>query len=367
MDEQTPRRTTKARYARRILVFLAVLMHLFTVRTLKNSIVVRDNFTVHMDASTGVQRTLVDEAQVFQVQDPVDVLFALSGDDTNFLLEFEISLKSVLLNAPLDADLRVHILADDPAYRGIGSVFNRTGITEMRTRKPVSLIVYNVQLLLPKMNARLKTIMDTRGAQEKHTVGTFFRLFANYVLPDDVHHFIYLDTDVIVLANLAELWSHIEPNVFFLWGKDRCAGFMLFNAKTLEEMWTFWQSVDMAENNEKHHDGFNDQSLLRVLQRQLPDKVGELPHHWALSWADGLFKHKKDLLAVRPQAGMLHYNGVSPQRLYKDAWAPVETTWGLGKYYDRLPWSWARFMIESKIFQGDGHPLRLVYNSTSLI
>ena len=43
------------------------------------------------------------------------VLYGLAGAAPDFLDEFEVSLKSLLLNAPLDADLDVHLIVDRAA------------------------------------------------------------------------------------------------------------------------------------------------------------------------------------------------------------------------------------------------------------
>ena len=44
---------------------------------------------------------------------PLHVAFGLSGNHPGFLAEFQVALKSVLLNSPLERDLFVHILADN--------------------------------------------------------------------------------------------------------------------------------------------------------------------------------------------------------------------------------------------------------------
>jgi len=302
-------------------------------------------------------------------QDPVDVLYALSGDDPDFLLEFENSLKSVLLNAPLDAALRIHILCDEVAHKGLSEVFNRTEITEIRARNPTFIKVYNCQYLLKKWRARLRSMMmPISGAESRHTIGTFFRLFADYMLPDYVHHFIYLDTDVIILANLAEVWSLINPKAYFQWGDSQCAGFVIFKRKSLRKMWHFWATGGVMKLNQLNMQnsvsiGYDDQSLLRVFHNHTPEKVDALPPRWDIHYANGLWKFTNRLVSVREQAGMLHFNGHSQASLLKDDREAVVSTWGLANFHINLPWPWAKFIIESTInkAQGDGYPLHLDY------
>jgi len=50
----------------------------------------------------------------------------------------------------------------------------------------------------------------------RHTIGAYFRLFANDVLPDTVEHIVYMDTDVVVMTNLGDLWERIDRNATLL-------------------------------------------------------------------------------------------------------------------------------------------------------
>ena len=89
---------------------------------------------------------------------PIHVAFGLLGNHIGFLSEFEVALKSVLLNAPLERDLVVHVLADRDAYRGAGDVFDRTELSAWVTRNPIEVNVYNV---MPQITSLERQIMDT--------------------------------------------------------------------------------------------------------------------------------------------------------------------------------------------------------------
>ncbi|KAL7523663.1 hypothetical protein ACHAXR_000278, partial [Thalassiosira sp. AJA248-18] len=65
---------------------------------------------------------------------PINVAFGLSGDHPGFLSEFEVALKSVLLNAPMERNLHVHILADRDAFVSLDGIFNRTQLPTWVTR-----------------------------------------------------------------------------------------------------------------------------------------------------------------------------------------------------------------------------------------
>ena len=43
-------------------------------------------------------------------------------------------------------------------------------------------------------------------------IGAYFRLFANSVIPTTVKHLMYLDTDVVIMANFQEVWRQVEMN-----------------------------------------------------------------------------------------------------------------------------------------------------------
>ncbi|KAL3918337.1 MAG: hypothetical protein SGILL_004287 [Bacillariaceae sp.] len=147
------------------------------------------------------------------------VMFALSGSNTGGMFkEFEVSLKSVLLNAPRKGSMTIHILADDPAFNALENVFsekmkldpsnNETVVLMAPT--PIYIKTYNVQEELPKwkdtieVNTGKAANMTTLGTKSlyRHTIGTWFRLFAGDVLPADVDNVLYLDTDVVAMANL---------------------------------------------------------------------------------------------------------------------------------------------------------------------
>ena len=175
----------------------------------------------------------------------VHVLFGLSGNAPGFLAEFEVALKSVVLNAPLDRALTISIMADQQAYQALPTIFARTGLLVQagnamntttttttpaalpwRTRNPITIQTYDVTSYLSDWKQRIDTVFNFTGSPYgKHTIGCFFRLFAHHVLvPQQQHadstataavqHVLYLDTDVVLVRHycigiVIELLFHI--------------------------------------------------------------------------------------------------------------------------------------------------------------
>ena len=73
----------------------------------------------------------------------------------------------------------------------------------------------------------------------------------------------------------------------------------------------------------------------------------------------------------RPQVGILHFNGglaskesafVVHDYIVGARW---NRTWGVATYYERLSWSWAQFIAQSRIPPGHGHVLMIDHNSST--
>ena len=52
----------------------------------------------------------------YLTQEPLHILFGLSGNHPGFFAEVEVALKAVLLHAPLDRNMTIHVMADDLAF-----------------------------------------------------------------------------------------------------------------------------------------------------------------------------------------------------------------------------------------------------------
>ena len=314
---------------------------------------------------------------------PYHVLFGLSGNGTGFLHQFEASLKSVLLNAPLDAPVDIHLVADMDAYITLDGVFEKAFLHTFQTRNPITIHVYNVQPLLPSwkifltnfFRAHWKPDYSIDDSTYVHSIGAFFRLLANEILPTTVQKFLYLDSDAVLMTNMQELWKDVaanHPDATFHWGPEMCSGFMVLDNHQLPKVW------ELAGKGgfEKQPQPF-DQEIFRTVNESYPENVGVLPLAWENSVANGGWRYSANLVEQRPDLGMMHFNGGAgnPKSIYErhdfltinqDNPPPeaMINTWHLPHYYARMPWQWARYRMRSQIRLGEqGHPVGILHHT----
>jgi hypothetical protein len=320
----------------------------------------------------------------------VDVVYGAQGSHPGFLNELQASLKSVLLHAPLDMGMHVHFLVDGEAQAAIQSHI-LTHLQGWQTRQPLTVTTYVVDGFLPRWTRAVDHVYSHFPSTMdwfRHTQGAYFRLFAHEVLPPSVRHFIYLDSDVVVLANLQHLWRQWNPRYYFQWGSEWCSGFMLLNRETLPDFWARIRNYDLLTlTNYTVHQaqktvrqrGLGDQFLMRSMAVTEPHLVGTLPSQWDVSANDGPWWPRRGdgLQTDRPHGiGMLHFNGggASKDSAFASHMFLVQThnetsgtstsnssnpfpdTWGLAHYYNDLPWHFARYMAQSQVMaDGQGH------------
>lgn len=139
----------------------------------------------------------------------VRVLFGASGSNRGFIEELEVALKSILLNAPIDLPLEIHYIADKNAFSGIKDMLDRIEIRKWRMRNHLSFHIYNVQSYIKNWTRSVDDVWNQMNPNQphfRHSIGAYFRLFAHNVLPESVTHALYMDSDVVIMANLQELW-----------------------------------------------------------------------------------------------------------------------------------------------------------------
>ena len=297
---------------------------------------------------------------------PVNILFALVGDHPGFIAEFEVALKSILLNFPLHSpNLDVHILLDNAAHQAVLPLLsnNHTQLNQSSWPLPISIHLYPVQSYHQQWTKRIRQTVGRINTQT-HTIGTYYRLFAHEILSPDVGPVLYLDTDVLILASLDALWQHVNISQMYQWaGKQgRIAGFMILNLD-LFRRWDFWKMVsDMNQNFTKLN---ADQGILRAVQDFNPNCCGWIPDDaWGLH-KEFIWRHLKRratfdyFVSQVPRAGMLHINGggESKESYFKDL--PKEH-FGIVQYYVDLRWPWVRYFGESRTGPLGGYKLQLV-------
>jgi len=291
------------------------------------------------------------------------VLFGLSGNHTGFLAEFEVALKSVLLNGPRDS-MDIHIMADEDAFEALYFILHTKAnlVNWVKIPWPIHIKVYNIQ----NLEEGWKHIIESRFAVAtnftsfslyRHTIGAYYRIFANEVLPPYVDNVLYIDTDVVILGSLEDIWQQqaaTDEDILFSWGARMCSGFMILRPKHETELWELYSQAPepLLKKIIRGRPVVDDQFLLTVVQKEFPQRVGIISPEWDISAADGSWKRDG---GKQMQAGMLHFNGGGESKVayFEEHTFLKDPIWGLVKYYVNMPWSWANFLLTSKLKSGE--------------
>ena len=359
-------------------LYLAILLtsiavYIYVGMTSQRMLWMCANQTVQEDATFLRQEQSSTNASIAAPPVQRHVMFALSGNETGFIAEFEVSLKSVLLNGPLEDPLTIHILADADACKAIGPIFEKANFKQWKSRDPVTIRTYNVQAheasWLAKIHSRMARAENFTDTLFRHTVGAYYRLFCAHVLPKSVDTVLYLDTDAIVLSSLDDIWNHyLNDTKMFQWGgASRCSGFMVLRPQDMETVWKIWSDVptEMLHKMLKRRPVADDQLVLRAVAQLFPDHVGHLPAHWDVSASDGPWRDKPNqLIKYRPAVSMMHYNGggTNNEAFWKVHPFYASEHWALTRYYVDMPWSWAQQQLKGRIRRDHaGYELALEY------
>lgn len=320
----------------------------------------------------------------YSIASAVQVAFGLSGNHPGFLAEFEVALKSVLINAPLERKMSIHILADKEAFVSLNEIFNRTELPTWRTRNPIEIHAYNVSSDQPQMEREIIDVHNpafpSYSIDLKHTIGAFYRLFVDRYVSTRGKYILYMDTDVVIMSNLEALWRLVERqqmNVLFHWGKTMCSGFVVMNLPRVKEILALAKRSKFMKNETDGSklDLNSDQTIYQAVNISYPNEVNVLPPGWDMTvteiWQSNNHPYDKKF----PNVGMLHFNGGgSTKYAYFDGENGTEhnfittfkDTWGNGKFYATLPWEWARYQAKSLILSNSiGHPIEFFWDEKS--
>jgi hypothetical protein len=217
-------------------------------------------------------------------QQTLHVLYGLSGNIPEFLDEFVVSLKSVLLNAPLDNAMHVHLIVDSKAHAALTTrVFPRLKLQGSKWRNPISIYMYPVsETMKESFGQRVQrslpgTVKDNITIGPRVGPGGLFRLFAHEILPQaSVESVLYLDNDVVVFANLAEI-LHIQ-NATYMYQigvhKDDCSGLMILNLRKFASFFEFLKLVEPRKLLPKSRK-VGDQLMLHRVKEMLRNALNE--------------------------------------------------------------------------------------------
>jgi hypothetical protein len=120
-----------------------------------------------------------------------------------------------------------------------------------------------------------------------------------------------MDTDVVIMANLEQLWQEVEvePDALFHWGKFMCSGFVVMNVPRMGELWKLAGSANMTKAVEAFQQDANDQLLYMTVNMSYPDQIHVLPDGWDMTATELWQGDRNEIAKTRPDTGMLHMNG----------------------------------------------------------
>lgn len=344
------------------------------------------NMDVPLDTSAIRQRTPETPSEEASSRDTIHIVAGIHLDgtrnQTGFMDEWEVQFKSLVIHAPTDHQLHVHVIVNQAALQSIqGRVPKFSGI---RSRNSIRLTCYPVDGYEAEWNELLhnstnKTPFDK--TKKIYTIGAYYRLVADRILPNDLVNVIYMDTDVVLNSNLNALYPYLDPKKHTQWiqiGSTYCSGFMIMNLKVFPKH--FWGKMEELAKQNTNFGGVHDQYLLRLVRESTPpEKTGILPKEWNVHFSD---HHRDQNRIVDQEIAYWHFNGIRDQR--RGFWernydficrmdvsvvcprdSSNETTlarfrqsWPVAEYYVQIPWLWIRYMAKSSIRTGEeGHLL----------
>lgn len=134
--------------------------------------------------------------------DFVNVVFA---SDENFLAVTSVALTSVAVNFRDNRKLRAFLLTDKDMpdddlarFEGLAEEYN-----------------FDFERVIVSAES-LASVRTTRGI----SIATYFRLYMHLVLPDDVEKVVYLDSDMVIVDNIAELFDTAMGDKLFAAAED---------------------------------------------------------------------------------------------------------------------------------------------------
>ena len=322
------------------------------------------------------------------------VIQCLAGNDKLFLDEWEYNLKSVLVNAPLDSNLHVHIIADDRATHSVKERIATYRLENTSWRNEVSLTLNNVEEHIPIWISHLNEALTNETTSGKSWIdrrlgiGSYFRLFAHRVILSyekyennitsfekrDLEEAVYMDTDVVVIANMNNLMDSTHKVLekkkedgfekpLWIWNQN--SGFMVMDLTRFEHMWELANMTPSVANSVERKKC--DQWILAEVQNVFPNATGILPTEWTTTVGHGFRMLPHNLLFTRKDVGMLHFtshnkgnwfhgdgtdficqiskvcNHLDPS--YMGNLDRVRRSWGLAEYYGKMTWDWAFFQV----------------------
>ncbi|GFH59519.1 hypothetical protein CTEN210_15995 [Chaetoceros tenuissimus] len=303
------------------------------------------------------------------IRETFHVIQCLGGDATGFLDEWEVNLKSILLNAPLDYNLNIHIICDEKACSAVEHRLIAASLNSTKWRNEIAIHVKNVEKKIEEKEKIIQDVLVKAGAtfDKRIGIGGYLRLFA----PDFIFQYandiglstaLYVDTDVVILSNLNGLIRSVKENTnhTFTWREN--SGFLVMNCFKFQNVFQLLNSVNFTNAKKGRNGSMSDQHMLVVFQENFPDLVGYLPMEWYNHIGHG-YRAKPQMLVQKANVGYLHFTGFGTGESYFSDQGLIkfcerggrcqptiqshiidfQKSWGLADYYIRIPWSWVIF------------------------
>ena len=348
-----------------------------------------------------------DSVQVEPHMRTLHVIQCLSGSATGFIDEWEVNLKSVLMNAPLDAHMHIHTIADERAAAAVNKKLEIAQLTSTTWRNKLSITVTNVESQIETWVQLLELVLKPEKGtwfDKRIGIGGYFRLLAHDVIlnytstvdNDDLRMAVYMDSDVVVIAGLNHLISALDnvvaergqdkngdPN-YPLWTWKENSGFVAMDLVNFERFWSLAKSLK-REIKEDPYKKKSDQFIMGKIQQNYTNEVGLMPDNWSVHIGHGYRQYPQSLFDKnKVDAGILHFTGninnyFSGQgiinnycRTYggkgcrQSDLSPggdmdrMDRTWGRADHYVKLTWDWVKYQGLSKVRLGDiGHSITI--------
>ncbi|GFH56628.1 hypothetical protein CTEN210_13104 [Chaetoceros tenuissimus] len=313
-----------------------------------------------------LEQTRIVKLEDQSIRETFHVVQCLGGDAKGFLDEWEVNLKSILLNAPLDYNLNIHIICDEKACSAVENRLIAASLNSTKWRNEIVIHVKNVEKKIQEKEKIIQDVLVKAGAtfDERIGIGGYLRLFA----PDFIFQYtndiglstaLYMDTDVVLLSNLNGLIHSVKENTnhtFFSWREN--SGFLVMNCFKFQNFFPLLNSVNFTKTNTK----MSDQTMLAIFQENYPHLVGQLPMEWHNHIGHG-YRAKPQKLIQKPNVGYLHFTGIDTGESYfsnqglikfcerggrcqpsiQSHVTDFQKSWGLADYYIRITWEWVIF------------------------
>lgn len=124
------------------------------------------------------------------MNDIIPVFYACDDIFAKFAI---VSVRSLIENADRNRRYRIHIL--------------NTGISEAHRDELLKMQDQQFSICFPDVTAFLESIQDRLPIRDYYTKTTYYRLFISEMFPE-YEKAVYIDSDTIVLGNMAELYDH---------------------------------------------------------------------------------------------------------------------------------------------------------------